>query len=398
MLTKIKGTIAASLITLSVVSGAIYFSGTKTPTLDEQVQGKSHSEKANIKGRAIAQLDLTGQFVDPTYGLRIQIEHVEAIEGGVQVLARAWRGGKQLGFGADGSVEIERFRVFNPPILVTDPNGTVERQVMKDGVNVGVRKFREDPAEAMRRSLAHTIHLVGKEDTAIQRGKVGNTTSTFYPAAGANAPVDGFTSADLAATGDTWANIRSQVGTGANVTDSDMVVRLRGATTANRWRRIDRSIAGFDTSAIATDTVSSATLSVRGTFANNTATFGLSVAIDWTEPASTNALVGADYTVSGWDSVLQSDTTIAFGSWNTAGYNDFTLNATGRAKISGSGITWYGFRSDKDISNTEPTYSNTEVDAGFAQADVGGTDQDPVLVVVHAAPAATDTYIGLLES
>jgi hypothetical protein len=34
----------------------------------------------------------------------------------------------KLGLGKDGSVEIERFRFFNPTILVDDPNGSVVRE------------------------------------------------------------------------------------------------------------------------------------------------------------------------------------------------------------------------------------------------------------------------------
>src|SRR3989344_2016473 len=61
------------------------------------------------------------QYTDPTYGVTREIQSVQKIEGGIEILARAWKDGKQLGFGKDGSVEIERFKIFNPPILVDDP-------------------------------------------------------------------------------------------------------------------------------------------------------------------------------------------------------------------------------------------------------------------------------------
>ena len=55
--------------------------------------------------------------------LEIEIVKTNLIEGGIEVFARAWRDGNQIGFGADGSVDVERFKVFNPPILVLDEQG-----------------------------------------------------------------------------------------------------------------------------------------------------------------------------------------------------------------------------------------------------------------------------------
>src|SRR3990167_1069334 len=46
----------------------------------------------------------------------------------VKTCEMAKRGTELRGFGADGSVEIERFRIYNPPILVDDPNGTIIRE------------------------------------------------------------------------------------------------------------------------------------------------------------------------------------------------------------------------------------------------------------------------------
>ena len=51
---------------------------------------------------------------------------IEEIEGGIQIFAQAWNlDGTQVGFGKDGTVDIERFQIINPPILVPDENGDV---------------------------------------------------------------------------------------------------------------------------------------------------------------------------------------------------------------------------------------------------------------------------------
>lgn len=103
-------------------------------------------------------------------------------QSGIELFAKAWKGDKQLGFGKDGSVEIERFRIFNPPILVDDPNGDIVREWTDEKTGeLKQRKLREDPIEAIRQTVAHNVKIVGKENAQIVIGKIGNTTSTFYP-------------------------------------------------------------------------------------------------------------------------------------------------------------------------------------------------------------------------
>src|SRR3990167_3637881 len=105
--------------------------------LNKTIQNKSAIEKSRIKSQEIGKLNLTGEYSNFQYGLRIEIiSKVEAIEvggsHGIELFAKAWKNGKQMGFGKDGSVEIERFRIFNPPILVDDPNGTIIREWIDD--------------------------------------------------------------------------------------------------------------------------------------------------------------------------------------------------------------------------------------------------------------------------
>jgi hypothetical protein len=127
----------------------------------------------------------------------IEIVSMRTIEGGVEVFARAWtKEGGQIGFGPDGTVDIERFQIINPPVLVADPAGSIVRTwTDNDTGRVKERRLREDAREALLQSLEHTLSVKKEKfgSTNIVPGKVGNTTSTFYPAAGANAPADGTT-------------------------------------------------------------------------------------------------------------------------------------------------------------------------------------------------------------
>jgi hypothetical protein len=155
------------------------------------LDGKTVAERADLKAAAIVEANPTGDYENPAYGVRVEIQKIEKIDGGIQIFARAWKGDKQLGFGKDGSVEIERFRIFNPPILVDDPEGTIIREWIDDSGAVRQRKLREDPTAAIRADLAHTISIVGKDDANIVAGKVGRTTDTLHPAGGESSPVDG---------------------------------------------------------------------------------------------------------------------------------------------------------------------------------------------------------------
>ncbi len=83
---------------------------------------------------------------------------MESIDGGVQVFARAWDANdRQIGFGKDGTVDIERFRIFNPPILVSDPKGDIVHEFINEDGEVFRQNYREDAYGALLQVLAHTI-------------------------------------------------------------------------------------------------------------------------------------------------------------------------------------------------------------------------------------------------
>jgi hypothetical protein len=356
-------------------------SADETP-IKTSLEGKTQEEKADIKSTEMAKIAPQSYSKD---GIQVEIMSIEKVEGGVSVYARAWDDGIPIGF-VDGTVEIEHFVIYNPPILVSDPNGTYEKVYIDSSGAKHSFFYREDLEEALKQVLTQIIKVSGTPGSNVVPGKTGNTTSTFFPSAGTVEPVDGFIRRNDVT--ETWAAIQVATGNNAIASDPTWAAGIRGSATTDRWRQIIRSITGFDTSAIGIDTISSATLSAYGSHKDNPTTFGLSMVIDHTIPASTSNLENADFDVSGWDSVRQSDTAISFNSWSTSGYNDFPINATGIAKINKTGLTWFGWRADKDLDNSEPTWSNTEVNAGAHAADATGTSQDPMLVVVHEEPVA----------
>ncbi|MCH9808453.1 MAG: FG-GAP-like repeat-containing protein [Alphaproteobacteria bacterium] len=361
----------------------------------EKLIGKSALEVARIKGREIAKHKDTLIGTHRMKQLKIEIIDVEAIDEGVQVFARAWHGGKQYGFGNDGSVDIERFVIVNPLLKILDEDNTYQYEL--DGETFTTYHSQEDPVEALLQSLQGAIEGKKQKYDAknITKGKVGNTTITFYPTAGQNAPVDGGLTKSQNPSGASWTTLRDATAatTVYDAVDSpghfNAVQIYDGG--AGAWNAISRSILGFDTSSLGSATIDSATLSIHGN--NKTDGYsGADVVIDRTTPASSSALSTSDYDVTQWDETLQSNTRITIASWDNTGYNHFPLNSTGEGNINSSGYSWFGLRHGMDFDDSEPTKAkkNSRIITRFVEA--AGTTVDPMLVVeITAAPSVGTT-------
>ena len=357
------------------------------------ISNKTVKEKVQIKSQEIAKLNHVGKFKDKD--LDVEILSLQAIQvgeqHGVELMARAWKDGKQIGFGSDGSVEIERFRIFNPPILVEDPNGTIEQKHTSPEGEVRVRKFKEDPKKAIQQVITHNISLVGKGGEKIIKGKIGNTTSTFYPAAGLNSPVDG---GGRVIEDTSWANLRDNVGTSFDdEAETSIWSGFQDSTTNNQWVQIYRLITLFDTSTISTDDISSATWSIYAISKSTNAGGGNNHNVYSATTAANNDIVNGDITLTSFGSTTFS-TGITTTNITTSAYNDYAFNASGLAAINKTGISKFGFLMEADVTGSAPTNNNNGV-ADFdrvecSAADTAGTAQDPKLVVVHGAATTTD--------
>lgn len=341
------------------------------------------SEVANIKAAEIAKIDLVGSHKVGDY--TIELESLTKIEKGVALFARVSKEGKQLGFGADGSVDIERFLFINPPVEI--PTGNVEI-VTKATEQYERDIMTEDPTQALLRSLGHTISIVGKEGTKIEQGKRGNTTSTFFASYGE--AVFGIESA-------VWATVHDLlIGGGVDTGDNT----ARGYISSGNYN-IFRLGYTFDTSSIPdTDTISAATFSgfVKDIFdSDNDGDDWINIVGPFT-PANPAAYAAADYDQFGAVSnpteySTRKDLSTDFTDET---YADFALNAGGIAVISKTGNTLLGVREGHDAINV--AYS-TGIYTGirFAHVDTVGTSNDPKLVVVHdAAGGGTANNLTLL--
>lgn len=171
-------------------------------------------------------------------------------------------------------------------------------------------------------------------------------------------------------------------------------MQLFARTSGSNWREVSRSIFGFDTSSINdTDSVSSATFSLYGTAVDDGA-FDQDLVLDRNVPPSGGgSFAASDFNIANWDEVEQASNRIDLGSFNTSGYNDWTLNATGMANIDNTGETWFGIRGSSDFDNSAPTWVSGDIaNAQAYYADETGTAKDPALTVEHSdAPAVGGT-------
>src|SRR3990167_9105794 len=171
-------------------------------------------ERAKRKGEEIHRL-LKGKTTRHI-GVDFDIEVVDSnpIPGGVEVFARAWnKDGTQIGFG-DGTVDLERFRFINPPIMV--PDGTKTSKILEDGNIVRLDNFIEDSEKALLLSLEHTISVVKRSGSdSIIKGKIGNTTTTIYP--DPDVEDDSFDgTAQRVSTNAGWADVHDGAGTNSD--------------------------------------------------------------------------------------------------------------------------------------------------------------------------------------
>lgn len=367
------------LFTAEPVSSVCGRDATKK-SIATRLEGKSKEEAYNIKACEIVETNKDKPRSLVKGALTIEIVSINQIDQGVEVYARAWKNGTPVGFGADGSVETERFRFFNPPVLVPDGTTRIE---MIDGVSVRLDNMKEDPEQALKTVLFNVVNQVGKETRPVA-GKVGNTTSTFYPS------FDGVVGHDDVSS--VWATVHDAA-TGTDVNTIDAVSSVMVGKGGGGNFRLYRAATYFDTSAISdTDSIDSGTLSLYFTNViddyNTANSFG---AIVDATPASDTALTTADYDQFG--TTLFSGTA-DLTSISTVAYTVFTLNSSGLSDVSKTGKTTMGFRIGEDINNADPGGIAGQYSfVSLRLSETGGTTQDPYLTVVHTAAAAPASVI-----
>jgi len=382
--------------------------------IEKVLKDKTQKEKANLKSKELAKVKI-GKFTKN--GIEIEIiGDIEKIDGGIQLFAKAWAGqdikvykvtervvpngivekeevfdrimkkGEQFGFGKDGTVEIERFRFYNPPVLVDDENGDIIREWKEEDENTKEiitkqRKLKYDPTEAIKQDLTHTIGLVGKENTKIIKDKVGNTTSTFYSSSG-NGLVSSVGSSN-------WSEAQTDtVGIGATYNSDGESQVSATELSAGGLYGITKGFFPFDTSALDGQDITSAVFSVdfksKADDDNDEYAY---ITVLKASQASASSLVKADIDNMGDTEGIDSDdrADITDISISFVVFTDFPLNETGIGFIVKDGYTKLGLREGHDLQNVAISGGNGSVNrVGNFFSGYTGTTRDPKLVVEHA--------------
>lgn len=339
------------------------------------LSGKTQTERAQIKADELHGLNYRGTFTVGRFD--VEVVDVTVTARGVQVFARAFRDGVQLGFGKDGTVDIERFRFLNPPVLVRDPLGDIIQTSIDEMTGeVLTRRYSYDPQRAMKQALIRTMRQVAKNGRNVVAGKIGNTTSTFYSGSG-----DGTVTVNAAS----WAGARD-AGSGSFIT-TDFDRYLFADSDSGSSYTVSHAYFPVDTSGLPdTDEISSATFTVEG---SNAGEGDRSVGLIQTSQTSPTALDGDDFVAMTIDSPDEGATRV---TCDTVGDETFTLNATGIGWISKTGYTYLGLRMAKDIDNSSPGAGTRNYWKCY-HSEQTGTTSDPVLVVEHAAGGGGGTFV-----
>ncbi len=209
------------------------------------------------------------------------------------------------------------------------------------------------------------------------------TVSTFRPDANPESTsVDGWASHNENTT--TWSVLVN--GAGSYFDDDAGSLSVYIAFNDPNWTSLARSIFLFDTSALPDDdTISAATLSLYGYNKDDTLSIAPDINIYSSNPASNTALANGDYDSLGSTAF---SSVISYANWDTAGYNDFVLNSSGKSAISKTGISKFGGRNaNYDVANSAPSTpgvnGSSKLYCYFAEQT--GTDNDPKLVVTHTS-------------
>lgn len=351
---------------------------TRDPTipLDTQISSIPESERPHFKSQLLNNIITSGTYLEK--GIEIEIQEVNLLSGGIEVFVSAIDVNGSVAFG-DGTVEIERFLIWNPPVLVSDPSGNIVRAYVDLAGEDQQLRYREDPLQALINVLHHVITLVGENNSNIIEGKIGSTHSVYFPIP--TVFYDGFAfNSDP-----TWASTHDAAS--SDTIDDTDVLLFSGSlkqTNFGIWR------AGvlFDTSNLTGENIFDAVISLW-TIAKNNADNDGNDFISVVETTTVN-----DNVMHLNDFGLQTTTEI-----HNAGerkditddvplsqYIDFQFNALGTSTIIQTGVSKFGIREGHDLLDdpiNDPTASQF---VSFSASDVSGTSEDPMLVVEHSSP------------
>lgn len=205
------------------------------------------------------------------------------------------------------------------------------------------------------------------------------TTITLYPSSDALLY-------RLTPAGESFSAIRNGAGTAADTsTAATGCAALVADTTTDEYIQAIISLFSFDTSPVGSDGVpSAATLSIYG-YSTPLYTLGDTNIVPCRGTQEDTNPDTPDYATNVQENTTAFATGIALSAWNTSGYNDFALNASGLAAISKTGTTRLHLTLEWLRANS---FGGSWSSGAYAYAqcyysEQAGTTNDPKLIVVY---------------
>lgn len=184
-----------------------------------------------------------------------------------------------------------------------------------------------------------------------------------------------------------WGSLTAQTdGTGVQQPINQGIgVGITASSTTNQWAGLRRTFMTFDTSTLgASATITSAVLSIYGRGKDDSLGITPNIDVYTSTPSSNGTFDIADFDQVGTTS--QTGSPISYASFNGSnGWNDFTLNATGRGNINKTGITKFALRNaNYDVANSAPGSWADSVTSTFTIGGTSDTGFEPKLVITYS--------------
>ena len=372
------------------------------PHLDiSNFESMTAQERAFEKGRVLGEMRGVAKQQRHDY-FKGSIEVIDIVQHSdfiVEIFARAWSpDGEQIGFGVDGSVDAERFMIYNPPAIIPNPAGEIskDRFVLNPATQknkfIGVDHYQLDVEAALLEALSHVIKVKKQKfgPGNIEKGKIGSSTLVFHPDADPESTcIDGIV--QVFSQNIRWNSAKSRTN-GTSVGSTAATRSIVDNSVFDFAGNLDftillRSYFLFDTSSISPETeIISATLSIYSTGSGNIGLAGFfqaNLVLLSSNPQSNIDLVLSDYSRTRFGSTPLAPI-LSIATFNASiEYHDFLLNTDGLSNLILGGVSKFGFRGESDYDDDPVNPFGAEITSGGSGyfADQLGSTQDPRLVI-----------------
>lgn len=298
----------------------------------------------------------------------VEFDDFSVVGDRIDAYARIENAAGQIGFGTDGTTDIEHFVILNAVnvFTATEIAGIIARAV--DAL--------EKPAS-----------------TNVVADTRGNTIYIFYPGlTSGNGSTDGYITTGV--TDDVWANKKAEAGSSVQDSAATLVFTYDSDADSGDWDYLRRNFLSFPT----------ATLPDGATINAATMVFGVSAFSDGCSLSTPVKLGLYDGNLADIDNIAVGDM-LNFGTtlWsNEISVTDnsplvFTLNATGLADISKTAATDYALLdSVYDLGSSTPNWvANCQSTFNMGSAD--GVSAAPELIIEVASEPETECGDGVVE-